>query len=371
VPDVPRVTLVGLIAGGYSGVPRYAAALTSALDEVSGEFPGLQLDLVTTREGAEAAGVRNLPTRTLGLHGSKVNAGPARIALEQLLSATHRSDLLHYFDIAGPLLAPWRRFTATVHGASVIRGAQAAKKHAYKRVFWPWVARRAKGLVAISEFAKDEAVDALGADPSRIHVILSGPGLMAVGGNGAGARPPADDFFLYVGALAEAKNLPFLVRAWDRSDVQQDLLIVGRPKLGYDALVDEVERSPRRDRIHVLTDASDAEIDGLYRHARALLLPSRYEGFGFTPLEAMTRGCPVVASDIPALREIASDAALLLSPDDEQSWSEALRRLSSEDAWRAELAERGRRHVERFSWNNTARELCRYFIELVPAARSG
>jgi glycosyltransferase involved in cell wall biosynthesis len=369
VPEA-RVTLVGLIAGGYSGVPRYAAALTTALDAVCHEFPELDIELLTTKEGALASGATRLRTRTLGLRGSALNHGPPRIALEQLLAATRRSDLLHFFDITGPVLAPWRRFVATVHDASVLRGTQAALKHTYKRALWPWVARRATGVVAISEFARTEAVECLGVDASRVRVILSGPGLRPVETNGSTGVVSRGRFFLYVGQLAESKNLPFLVRAWQQADVAEDLLLVGRPKRGYEALEREIARSPGRDRIHVVQDASDEDVDDLYRRARALLLPSVYEGFGFPPLEAMARGCPAVVSDIPALREIAGDAAVLIPPDDERSWSETLRRLSLEDTWRSELIERGHRHVERFSWQDTARALCGYFRELLAVGRS-
>jgi hypothetical protein len=122
-----RVCLVGLIAGGYSGIPRYAAALTRGLDEVADEFPELQLELLTTPEGATAAGVRKIRVREIRFRGERVNAGPGRIVLEQGYAATARSDLLHFFDTSGPLLAPWRPFVTTVHDLSVMQGLRGRK----------------------------------------------------------------------------------------------------------------------------------------------------------------------------------------------------------------------------------------------------
>ena len=84
--------------------------------------------------------------------------------------------------------------------------------------------------------------------------------------------------------------------------------------MGYDAIVAAVRNARTRDRIVVLESVSDQEVDALYRTAHALVMPSRYEGFGFTPLEAMRRDCPVVASDIPAIVEATAGAALLV-PD--------------------------------------------------------
>ena len=66
-----------------------------------------------------------------------------------------------------------------------------------------------------------------------------------------------------------------------------------------------------------MPNASDSDVDLLYRNALALLLPSEYEGFGFTPLEAMARDCPAVASDIPAVREVSGTGALLVAVNDE------------------------------------------------------
>jgi glycosyltransferase involved in cell wall biosynthesis len=91
-------------------------------------------------------------------------------------------------------------------------------------------------------------------------------------------------------------------------------------------------------------------------------MPSLYEGFGFTLLEAMARGCPVLASDIPAFREVSGTGALLVPLDEEERWADSLRRLAADEALRGELRERGSRTVARYSWQRTARELCRLFL---------
>lgn len=355
------VVLVGLIAGGHSGIPRYAAALAQALDRVAPEFPQLRLSLVTTRAGADAVAPTNLRLREVRLAGRRFDAGPGRIACEQLVVAAQRADLLHFFDLSGPVLAPWQRFVTTIHDASVVHGLRGAQ-HAYKRRLWPWALRRARAAVAVSQFAKDEAVRHLGARPESIAVVHSGPGLMTAGGPGAtNGRPAGDAFLLYVGNLTPIKNLPFLVRAFDRADVPARLLLVGRPYQGSSELPDAIRRARARDRIEIVSDADDAAIDALYRSARALVLPSRYEGFGFTPLEAMARGCPVLASDIPPLREVSSPGALLLPLDDEEAWARAIQRVVADERVRAALRDRGTQTVARYSWDDTARRLCRLF----------
>lgn len=356
-----EVCLVALIAGGRSGVPRYAAALSRALDEVAPEFDDLSLTLLTTPVGAEAVDATQLRVRRV----AGANAGPARIALEHGLAATARADLLHFFDVNGPLLAPWRAFTLTIHDASVVRGLR-PRKHDYKRLVWPWAMRRARAVVAVSEFAREEAIRHLHGNPDRIVVARSGPGLLADGAAPAGPESDGAPYLLYVGNITAAKNLSFLVRAFDLADVPARLVLAGPRVDGFEELRGEIDRTAARDRIVLSDHVSDDELDRLYRNAVALVHPSRYEGFGFTPLEAMARSCPVVASDIPAIREISGDGALLVPLDDEAAWVDAIRRVAADDTFRDDLRRRGAEVVSRYSWAETARRVCRVFRDAGP-----
>jgi glycosyltransferase involved in cell wall biosynthesis len=361
-----RVCLVALIAGGRSGVPRYAEALSRALDEVAPEFDDLSLTLLTTRAGADVVDAKALKVRRVALGKETANAGPGRIVLEQLHAATARADLLHFFDVNGPLLAPWRAFTMTIHDASVVRGLR-PRKHDYKRVVWPWAMRRAQAVVAVSEFAREEGIRLLRGDPGRIVVAHSGPGLLAEAAAPANA-PELDGgpYLLYVGNITAAKNLGFLVRAFDQANVPARLVLAGPRVDGFEELRGEIERTTARDRIVLSDHVSDIELDRLYRDAVALVLPSRYEGFGFTPLEAMARGCPVVASDIPAIREVSGDGALLVPLDDEAAWTDAIRRVAGDVSLRDELRRRGAEIVSRYDWTETARRVCRVFLDADP-----
>lgn len=355
------VSLFGLVAGGGSGVARYTSALARGLDRVHQEFPGVRLEFLTNPAGVERTPLEGIETRVVGFGGRRAAGGPLRLAVEHVLARRARADLLHFFDTTGPVLAPSRPFVSTAHDATIAYGYNPVRG-GYKRRLYPWALRRARAVVAVSAFARDEVVRHFGADPARIHVIHSGPGLGETDGAVA-AAPDRGPYLLYVGNLAANKNLPFLVRAFGASSAPGRLVLAGRPGEGYDALEAELARSPRRGDVDLRTDVSDAEIEGLYRGASALVLPSLYEGFGFTPLEAMSRGCPVVASDIPAVREVSGDGALLV-PLDEPAWAAALDRVAGDQALRDELRERGRSTVARYSWDETARGVCRLFEEL-------
>jgi glycosyltransferase involved in cell wall biosynthesis len=98
---------------------------------------------------------------------------------------------------------------------------------------------------------------------------------------------------------------------------------------------------------------SKQQVFSLLRGARAMLFPSRYEGFGFPLLEAMEVGCPVLALDTPINREIGGDAAWLL-PGDVSIWARALRDLRNSDSIRLEMSRKGAENLKRFSWDRTA-----------------
>jgi len=350
-----RVCLVGLIAGGHSGVPRYAAALARALDGVAGSYPDLSLTLLTTAAGADAVGARSLAVEVVAGRSRRVNSGPGRLALEHLALRRERADLFHFFDVSGPVLAPRRAFVATVHDAALMHGF-GLLRNAYKRRLYPWALSRARAVVAVSQFAKEEAVRYFDADPEKIAVVHSGPGFVAADdGRPAEIGDGGGPFVAYVGNLGPNKNLPFLVRAFDRADVPARLLLAGRARGGLAETTEAIAAARSRDRIEIRGDVSDAELDGLYRSALAVVLPSTYEGFGFTSLEAMSRGCPVLASDIAALREVSGSGALLLPLGDEEAWAAAIRRVVSDEGFRAELRARGSETVGRYSWEQTAR----------------
>ena len=333
-------------------MPRYTASLVRALDTVAHEFPDLDLQLVATRAALDVLGPVELETTIVGGALGNPTAGPRRLVGEQLAARAADAELLHFFDLTGPLLAPRRPFVATLHDASGTAGRRRLR-FGYKRFVQPWALGHARAIVAVSSFSRDEAVARWTADPRRITVIHSGPGLEPNG------RTPREngDFLLYVGDLSRHKNLAFLVDVAARAGVP--LVLAGRPGDGYPQLAEHVAASTAD--VRVVAAPTDADVERLYGSAIATVLPSRYEGFGFTPLEAMARDCPVLASDIPAVREVSGDGALLLPLDDEAAWVAAVREVTTDDGVRAALRARGRETVKRYSWERAARELCEVF----------
>ncbi len=107
--------------------------------------------------------------------------------------------------------------------------------------------------------------------------------------------------------------------------------------------------------VEVVARPEQLRLAALYRDAAALVHPALHEGFGLTPLEAMTAGTPVIAARSPGVTETCGDAVLYVDPRDPGKLAEELARVAAEPRLRADLAERGRRRAAEFSWARSAR----------------
>ncbi|HEX5506254.1 MAG TPA: glycosyltransferase family 4 protein [Thermomicrobiales bacterium] len=155
---------------------------------------------------------------------------------------------------------------------------------------------------------------------------------------------------LYVGQLKYRKGFDVLAAAMPlvlRDYPTASFVFVGHSPLHRDALEASARASGVADHLHLLGRPDPAELHRLYRAADALLLPTRYEGFGLPPLEAMAAGCPVVTTDVPAVNELVRDGenGLLARYGDPASLAATLGRLLADPALRARLVAAGRETV--------------------------
>jgi glycosyltransferase involved in cell wall biosynthesis len=265
-------------------------------------------------------------------------------ALPALALRRHASLLFNPANLA-PLAFP--RNVVVVHDAAALREpAWYSRLYvAWQRALLPALARRALHLVTVSQFSRGEIVGLLGADPTRITVIPGGvderfhPGVVPA----RRGRP----YVLTVASRTARKNLAALdVTAQRLARQGIDLVAVGggRPQFRAEgALEGVVELGP----------VDDRELPGLYAGALAFVLPSRYEGFGLTVLEAMACGTPVVTSNVTALPELVGDAGLLADPGDRTAIADAVERAIGDQR----LREAGPRRAAGFTWAATAERL--------------
>ncbi len=165
----------------------------------------------------------------------------------------------------------------------------------------------------------------------------------------------AERYLLCVATSHLHKNLDGLVDAYSRADVAADLVLVGKRGTGHSQLIRAIRRARERERIRVLGRVPAEELGALYTGATGFVLPSLFEGFGMTVLEAMQCGCPVACSSLTALPEVAGEAALLFDPRDPEVFGDALDRISNDEALREQLREAGFVQAAKFDWQQTAR----------------
>ena len=353
------------------GIGRYTAKLVSLLPRLD---PGDEVVAFTARHPADAvaaawhtagAGSRapiRLPLpRVLLYEGWNTLGWPH---LERLAPELAEVDVVHAPSVAVP---PRGRvpLVVTVHDVATslypatfgwhgrwfhARGLQAA-------------ARRADLVITVSQAARAEILAHTGIAEDRLRVVPQGVDHVVPGAEEVAAAIDRRGltgigYLLWVGTLEPRKDVATLVRAFadlvDAGRSEEHRLVLAGPSgwLSHEAV-------PRHalDRlgplVRLLGPVEEAELRALYAGATLFALPSRHEGFGLPVLEAMVQGTPVVCSDIPALREVAGDAARLVPPGDAGAWTEALAALLAEPAARRRLSEAGRQRAAAFSWERT------------------
>ena len=271
-----------------------------------------------------------------------------QLALPALATGRRAALLLSPANVA-PVVYP--RNVVVVHDAAALRDPTwySPAYVAWQRALLPALASRAVHLVTVSQFSRDELVDLAGADPARITVIPGGVDERFSPQTAPAERPRP--YVLTVASRTARKNLGALdasARRLRREGI--DLVAVGgdRPQFR-----DETSTGTAAEAITWLGHVDDTDLPGLYAGASAFVLPSLYEGFGLTALEAMASGTPVVASDRGALPHVVGDAALLVDPEDPEGIADAVMRAIGDERLRTA----GPRRAAAFTWRATTERL--------------
>jgi glycosyltransferase involved in cell wall biosynthesis len=351
-----RVYINGrFLAQRTTGVQRYAIETLYALDELLAADPALRAQVrfvVLVPPGAShpaAPALRHIQIETVGRLGGH--------AWEQLVLPwrARRSPLLG-FGPTGPVVK--RDQIITVHDAALFAMPEAFdwKFRAWSKLLLAILARRVSSIMTVSEFSARELARHL---PGRAALRKSAEGWQHV------HREPADAaildkhglasgrYFLGVSSLDPRKNFQLLVEAAGQLDAAgHRVVIVG----GTNAAVFGTSQLDHAGHVTLTGYVSDRELRALYEHATAFVFPSRYEGFGLPPLEALALGCPVLASNAASIPEVCGDAAQYFDPDDGKALVALMHRMTTlAPAERQALIDRGRARAGTFGWDDSAR----------------
>jgi glycosyltransferase involved in cell wall biosynthesis len=304
-----------------------------------------------------------------------------RILWEQLAlpSAVRRAQaaVLHATAFVAPIVQT-RPTVITIYDVSFALYPQLFRgfNQTYLRAGTRWSAPHAQRLITISECARRDVHRLYGVPLDRITVAY--PGVDEALGPGdperveefRRAKDLPEKFVLYLGTLEPRKNLAMLVRAFAQLKREcPDAVLVLAGGLGWlaDDIFATIEACGVQDSVRLPGFVAAEEKALWYAAATAFVFPSIYEGFGMPPLEALACGTPVIASNAASLPEVVGEAGLLLAPDDVRGWTAALKRVWIDAAYRAELADRGVRQAQQFTWQATSRQIAQTYRDLIIA----
>jgi glycosyltransferase involved in cell wall biosynthesis len=345
-----------------TGVQRYARELISAFDAILEAIPELRITILTPRLSGAVPTWRNIELRQVGyLRGN---------AWEQLELPWYASGkMLFCPGNTAPVISLLRAqpVIVTVHDLSFKYFPDA-----YQTAFRLWygfliplVLRRARFVITVSESERN-AISAYYPEVTRRLYAIQNGGLTADQMRcRAGKAERGNGYVLYVGSLSKRKNFTGVFEAASR---------LARKRGFYFIFIGGTAASLAVFSFEVPTDVlpyikftgqtdDTAMLVRRYQEATCLLFPSFYEASPLPPIEAMSCGCPVIASEIPSLRERCGDAAAYCNPYDVESIVATVERVMDDPALRATLQERGYKRAATFTWEHCAHQtlelLCR------------
>jgi len=281
-------------------------------------------------------------------------------------------DLMHYPHWNIPLRSK-TSFIVTIHDLLLLEEPASAKKatqldpfrYKLKYLGYKFIVDRAihksKRIIAVSNFTKGSILKHFSTSPNKISVIHEGvtsPNRRTE--ELKNKKTIGSPYFLYVGNAYPHKNLEALLHAFaffHKLHPNVKLVLVGKKDLFWQWLEKEAaEIKIPREAIIFHGYATEEELDALYQRATLYVFPSRHEGFGLPPLEAMARGVPVAASKSTAIPEILGNAALYFSPDDIEEMVEVMEQALANVDLRQDLRKKGHEQIKKYSWKNMAEE---------------
>ena len=368
-----RIGIDGLpLTQSLAGVGHYTLELATALQAgVNGD----EVSVVSPRPFLNS--IESIAANRLRLTTEKINPITGRwwsIGLPRYLRRS-MVDIFHgtNFEIPFQSVCPT---VLTIHDLSLLLYPET---HDRRRVWrarrrLPLMARKATMIITVSEAVRREVHEVLKIPMEKIQTVHSAARELF--------RPMepddcerirtrlniTDDFILYAGTIEPRKNLPVLVRAFaeiSRSKPGLQLVFAGQKGWLMDEFYSVLRQSPASKEVVFTGYLHDEELCALYSSCKLFVYPSRYEGFGFPPLEAMACGAPVIAGNIPSIQEVTGSAATLVSPQSWRELADSMLELLEDAELRRQMIVAGLARAKCFSWSATAEQTRAVYCEAI------
>jgi glycosyltransferase involved in cell wall biosynthesis len=293
-----------------------------------------------------------------------------------IAAALDRVDILHCLGNTSPLFIPNKiRLVLSLMDVMFLQGgeyippattAYQALGRAYRSFFVPHCARLAQQVITISEYSRRDVISLIPRlNPERVSISYLA--CDSAYGQSIESRKiipdclvPDHPYILALGAEDPRKNTLRLVKSYIKLlqswRVSEDLVVCGYVNWRNSEAYRVAQSAGLSNRVRFFSFVSIEKLAMLYKSATLFVYPSLYEGFGIPILEAFSSGCPVAASNVTSIPEVAGDAAIYFDPLSEYALTRAMLRLIQDDNLRRAMVSRGYARIRNFSWENTARQ---------------
>lgn len=344
-----------------TGVQRYCHEVLRAMDEID---PAVEIVCLAPPQDFEAPHWQQIRLEKIGRHRGNLWEQidlPMWLKGGFLFSPSNVGPAFHYNQ------------AVTIHDASVFAIPDAYRwrfKLKYRFVYRQ-MARHARLILTVSEFARRELSRWLGKDPKRFNVIYNG-------GDHLQHVTPNDSiidrislrgkrYFLSVATISRHKNLMGLIQA--AAQVKDDILfvVVGDK---YQRVFSSKDELPIPKNVIFTGHVNDpGELKALYQNAVGFIHPSLYDSFALPVMEAMSLGCPVLCSKSAAFPEIYTEAAMYFDPENVNDMADKITRFLANPALQADLRQRGLQRASQFTWERCAQQTLAHLLPLLDEGR--
>lgn len=277
-------------------------------------------------------------------------------------------DVLYHPGPVGYLVKPGVPLVQSMHDMTPIKMPESQRllsRLGYRLLTRAYV-RTADALLTLSESSRNDVCSMLKVPKSKVYVThLASMYRMPEKKDVARVREKYGlgyPYFIFVGTRVAHKNLVRMLEGFARSGSPNHFVLVGADGYRSSEVHTAVRRLNMADKVHFFDSVPNDDLPGFYAAAEALVFVSLNEGFGLPVIEAMSCGCPVIASRVSSIPEVAGDAALYVDPYNVDDIARGMRNVSKK---RQVLVKKGMIQAKKFSWDKTAKQTCRIFQLLV------
>jgi glycosyltransferase involved in cell wall biosynthesis len=349
-----------------TGVQRFAQEILRAMDNILTQE--IKISRQLSLQLVVPSGARYVPDMSC-VSVRKTRFGSGHLWDQFVLPWYETAGILSLGN-SGPLLS--RRHIVCIHDANTFITPESYSRvfGTFYRTLLPLIGRQARRVATVSKFSADMLVKYRICAREKIFVVYNGhEHVLRWSASRADPRRvnlTKRRYVLLLGSQAKHKNIEVVLSGASTLDAAGiDIIVVG----GASGIFTGGAHGISGRNIHYAGYASDDELAAFFENAMCFAFPSKTEGFGTPPLEAMVCGCPVISADTASLPEVGGKAVLYADPDKPAEWIDRILSLANSEELRAELISKGRQRAKMFSWNEGARQYIEELLRLNSSSR--